>query len=141
MAKKYSTTAYDKLYKDYAKGQDKVVAQQTKQATDDASAKLREAYISRMQNQKTLNDNLASAGLRGGITETSNIYVPLFVTTKELPEMIILLALEVTIILPGCNVPLVAQVCEIPFLIYVYPGVLLRQFIIFTSFAGSNQRK
>ena len=73
MAKKYSTTAYDKLYKDYAKGQDKVVAQQTKQATDDASAKLREAYITRMQNQKTLNDNLVSAGLRGGITETSNI--------------------------------------------------------------------
>nr|DAE51848.1 MAG TPA: hypothetical protein [Bacteriophage sp.] len=39
------------------------------------------------------------------IAETSIIYVPLLVTTSELPETIILLALEVATMLPGCKTP------------------------------------
>lgn len=70
---KYNTTAYDNLYKEYAKAQDSVAATQIQQATNDANNRLREAYVTRMQNQRTLNDNLVKSGLRGGISETSNL--------------------------------------------------------------------
>ena len=52
------------------------------------------------------------------ITVTSNLYVPLLVTTKEFPDTIILLALELAIILPGCKLPPEAvHVCAILFFI------------------------
>ena len=34
---------------------------------------LREAYVNRMQNQRTLANNLAQAGIRGGASETANL--------------------------------------------------------------------
>lgn len=49
---------------------DAEAAKQTKAAEYDAQAK--SAYISRIQNQRVLNDNLLAAGIRGGATETTN---------------------------------------------------------------------
>lgn len=70
---KYNTSYYDKANKEYAKAQDKIATQQKKDATTEANSQLKEAYVTRMQNQRKLNDNLMSAGIRGGTTETANL--------------------------------------------------------------------
>lgn len=67
------TKRYDDLYKDYVNKQNADVAQQKKRTTDDYNAQLKQAYISRMQEQKNLNDNLTQSGIRGGATESSNL--------------------------------------------------------------------
>lgn len=69
----YDTKKYDDLYNAYANAQDKAASQQKAQAEQDANSRLREAYVSRMQNERKLNDNLTRAGIRGGTTETSNL--------------------------------------------------------------------
>ena len=68
-----NTKAYDNLYNNYAKSVDENTAQKVKEAKDAANAQLKQAYVQRAQNQRTLNDNLAAAGIRGGATETANI--------------------------------------------------------------------
>lgn len=69
---KYDTSAYDNAISAYEQKMkaDAESAKQTKAAEYDAQAKA--AYISRLQNQRTLNDNLLAAGIRGGATETTN---------------------------------------------------------------------
>lgn len=71
---------YDKLNDDIAKKQEQAVKQgtarleaqktTTNQGYDDAA---RQAYIAHMKNKKALPQQLASSGLTGGETETSNI--------------------------------------------------------------------
>ena len=68
-----NTKAYDNLYNNYVKSVDQNTAQKVKEAKDAANAQLKQAYVQRAQNQRTLNDNLAAAGIRGGATETANI--------------------------------------------------------------------
>ncbi len=69
---KYDTSAYDNAISAYEKKMkaEAEAAKQTKAAEYDAQAK--SAYVARLQNQRTLNDNLLAAGIRGGATETTN---------------------------------------------------------------------
>lgn len=69
----YDTSRYDALYDEYVKQQQASAAKQKTETTDEYNKQLKAAYINRMQNQKTLNENLAKAGIRGGATETSNL--------------------------------------------------------------------
>lgn len=68
----YDTSAYDRMIAAYeAKMRaDAEAAKKAKAAEYDAQAK--SAYIARLQNERTLSDNLARAGIRGGTTETTN---------------------------------------------------------------------
>lgn len=67
------TSAYDALAASYTKSVDESAAQQISDAQKAAQGQLKQAYITRMQDQRTLNDNLARAGIRGGTTETANL--------------------------------------------------------------------
>ena len=68
-----NTSAYDKLASDYAKSVDADKTEQIKQANTAATGQLRQAYVSRVQDQQALNNRLTDAGIRGGATETSNL--------------------------------------------------------------------
>lgn len=68
-----NTTAYDNLYKNYAASVDADAAQKIQQAQKQADTQLKQAYLTRVQNERSLSDNLARAGIRGGATETSNL--------------------------------------------------------------------
>lgn len=65
------TSAYDRMIAAYeAKMRaDAEAAKKAKAAEYDSQAKA--AYIARLQNERTLSDNLARAGIRGGTTETT----------------------------------------------------------------------
>lgn len=69
--KKYDTSGYDNLYKTYAASVDKNLAAQKQAAQTAANSQLKQAYISRVQNENKLAENMARAGIRGGATETS----------------------------------------------------------------------
>lgn len=64
---------YDKQIKDYNAYADKVASQQIADAKKASTTQLRQAYINKLQSQRSLNNNLALAGIRGGATETSNL--------------------------------------------------------------------
>ena len=67
------TSAYDALAQSYAQSVDTDAQTQISDANKTAQGNLKQAYITKMQDQRTLNDNLAAAGIRGGASETSNI--------------------------------------------------------------------
>ena len=69
----YDTSYYDDQIKKYNEYADKVAGQQIAEAQKNQQSALKQAYISRMQNQQRLNQNLAMSGIRGGMTETSNL--------------------------------------------------------------------
>lgn len=69
----YDTSFYTNQYDEYAKRQDETAKKKAEQSDKAYDAKMREAYISRMQNQKNLNENLSRAGIRGGASETANL--------------------------------------------------------------------
>ena len=69
----YDTSRYDAMYKDFEKKQKQTAQTQKAQTEEDYNKRLKEAYISNMQNKKALNENLVKAGIRGGATETSNL--------------------------------------------------------------------
>lgn len=69
----YDTSFYTKQNEEYAAEQDKRAKEQAKKSDAAYNTKLKEAYISRMQDQKNLNENLAASGIRGGASETSNL--------------------------------------------------------------------
>lgn len=73
MATTYDTSRYDQLYTDFEKKQKEDAAKQKQRTEEDYNKKLKEAYISRHQEQKNLASNLQKAGIRGGATETSNL--------------------------------------------------------------------
>lgn len=68
-----NTAAYDRLISNYNRSVDQNTAQQIAQANTNAQGQLRQAYITRMQDQNRLNQNLATSGIRGGATETANL--------------------------------------------------------------------
>lgn len=68
-----NTAAYDRLIANYNRSVDQNTAQQIAQANTNAQGQLRQAYITRMQDQNRLNQNLATSGIRGGATETANL--------------------------------------------------------------------
>lgn len=67
----YDTSRYDQLYTDFEKKQKESAAKQKTQAEADYGQRLKEAYISNMQDKKSLEDSLTRAGIRGGATETA----------------------------------------------------------------------
>ena len=69
----YSTTYYDKAISDYTTQANNNAASQKQSVEADKRSQLKQSYVQRMQNQKTLNKNLASQGIRGGASETSNL--------------------------------------------------------------------
>lgn len=69
----YDTSFYTKQYDEYAAEQDKTAKKRVEQSDAAYNNKLKEAYVTRMQNQKNLNQNLARAGIRGGVSETANL--------------------------------------------------------------------
>lgn len=64
---------YNNQKTQFAAQAEKNRAIQLGEAQKQQQAALKQAYISRAQNQLTLNNNLAMAGIRGGATETSNL--------------------------------------------------------------------
>lgn len=70
---KYDTSYYDNVMAKNAQQvrADAEAQKKTTNATYDEQ--LREAYVNRMQNQRTLANNLAQAGIRGGASETANL--------------------------------------------------------------------
>ena len=67
------TSAYDALASRYAESVDRNAAQQIEAANTAAQSQLKQAYITRMKDQRTLDDSLARSGIRGGTTETANL--------------------------------------------------------------------
>ena len=68
-----NTSFYDNAIKDYTKQAEQQRATQLGEAQKEQQSALRAAYINRAQNQLKLNDQLAQAGIRGGMTETANL--------------------------------------------------------------------
>ena len=66
-------SVYDKMITDYTAQANKERATQIGDAQKAQQAALKQAYITRLQNQQRLNANLAQSGIRGGMTETSNL--------------------------------------------------------------------
>lgn len=73
MAYETETKRYDKLYNEYAAKVNADKEKAKKRTEEDYNEKLKQLYITKMQDQKTLNENLTRSGIRGGATETSNL--------------------------------------------------------------------
>ena len=69
----YDTSYYEKTKEDYKKQAEDTASKRKQTTESDYMSRLKQAYISREQNQKKLNENLAIAGIRGGATESSNL--------------------------------------------------------------------
>lgn len=68
-----NTSFYDKAVENYRKQQEQNRATQLATAQKAQQSALKQAYITRLQNQKKLQQGLAASGIRGGATETANI--------------------------------------------------------------------
>lgn len=64
---------YDTAIQDYTADAEKQRATQLAEAQKNQQSALKQAYIQKVQNQNKLNQNLAVAGIRGGMTETANL--------------------------------------------------------------------
>ncbi len=68
----YDTSVYDNMIAAYEQKMKAEAEQRKKEKAAEYDSQAKSAYISKLQNQRTLNDNLARAGIRGGTTETTN---------------------------------------------------------------------
>ena len=68
-----NTSFYDKAVDTYRKQQEQNRATQLAAAQKAQQSALKQAYITRLQNQQKLQQSLATSGIRGGATETANI--------------------------------------------------------------------
>ena len=68
-----NTSFYDKAVDTYRKQQEQNRATQLAAAQKTQQSALKQAYITRLQNQQKLQQSLATSGIRGGATETANI--------------------------------------------------------------------
>lgn len=66
-------SAYDAQKNAYNAQAEKDRAYQLGEAQKTQQSALKQAYIQRVQNQNRMNENLARAGIRGGMTETANL--------------------------------------------------------------------
>lgn len=64
---------YDTQKTQFAAQAEKNRAAQLGEAQKQQQSALKQAYITKLQNQKNLNQNLAMSGIRGGATETANL--------------------------------------------------------------------
>lgn len=67
------TSFYTNAVNQYAAQANKERQTQLGEAQKNQQSALKQAYITRLQNQQRLNNNLAQAGIRGGMTETANL--------------------------------------------------------------------
>lgn len=67
------TSFYDKSVNAFTQQAEKQRAQQLGEAQKQQQTALKQAYLTRAQNQRTLNTNLATQGIRGGASETANL--------------------------------------------------------------------
>lgn len=67
------TTYYNKATENYRQQAEQNRATQLGEAQKQQQSALRQAYITKVQNQQKLNQNLAQQGIRGGATETANL--------------------------------------------------------------------
>lgn len=70
---KYDTSEYDQADAAYTARIRADAETAKKEKTAEYGEQARQAYISRMQNEKKLSENLARVGIRGGATETANL--------------------------------------------------------------------
>ena len=68
-----NTSFYDKAVDNYKNQQEQNRATQLAAAQKAQQSALKQAYITRLQNQQKLQQGLATSGIRGGATETANI--------------------------------------------------------------------
>ena len=68
-----NTDYYTKAVENYKKQQEQNRATQLAAAQKTQQSALKQAYITRLQNQQKLQQSLATSGIRGGATETANI--------------------------------------------------------------------
>ena len=68
-----NTSFYDKAVDNYKNQQEQNRATQLAAAQKAQQSALKQAYITRLQNQQKLQQGLAKSGIRGGATETANI--------------------------------------------------------------------
>ena len=68
-----NTSFYDKAVDTYRKQQEQNRATQLAAAQKTQQSALKQAYITRLQNQQKLQQSLATSGIRGGATETADI--------------------------------------------------------------------
>lgn len=67
------TSYYTNAVNQYAQEQEANRARQIGEAQKTQQTNLKNAYITRLQNEQKLNKNLAMSGIRGGMTETANL--------------------------------------------------------------------
>ena len=67
------TSYYTNAANQYEQEQNQNRANQIAEAQKAQTSALKNAYITRLQNERNMNQNLAMAGIRGGATETSNL--------------------------------------------------------------------
>lgn len=67
------TSYYTNAVNTYTQQANKERANQIGDAQRERQSNLRQAYVNRLQNEQSLNNNLAMSGIRGGATETSNL--------------------------------------------------------------------
>lgn len=72
-SKGINTSFYNKAANQFAARAEQNRAAQIGDAQRQQQSALRQAYVTRAQNQLALNNSLATAGIRGGATETSNL--------------------------------------------------------------------
>ena len=68
-----NTSYYTQAVENYKKQQEQNRATQLAAAQKAQQSALKQAYITRLQNQQKLQQGLAASGIRGGATETANI--------------------------------------------------------------------
>ena len=68
-----NTDYYTQAIENYKQQAEQNRATQLGEAQKTQASALRQAYITRLQNQQKLNQNLAQQGIRGGATETANL--------------------------------------------------------------------
>ena len=68
-----NTDYYTQAVENYKKQQEQNRATQLAAAQKAQQSALKQAYITRLQNQQKLQQSLATSGIRGGATETANI--------------------------------------------------------------------
>ena len=67
------TSFYTNAVNTYTAQANKERQTQLGEAQKNQQSALKQAYVTRLQNQQRLNNNLAQAGIRGGMTETANL--------------------------------------------------------------------
>ena len=70
---KYDTSGFDQETAAYKAQMQQQAATAKQEKTAEYNEQARQAYVSRLQNEKKLSDNLSRSGIRGGATETANL--------------------------------------------------------------------